>query len=81
MMTADQLDKCPVRDRSGESAPTKADQIPPLEIRAAASLVIAESGEMPREDLIVAIARILVFVKTGKDLKEKIDQSLPREFL
>ncbi|MBO6884207.1 MAG: DUF3320 domain-containing protein [Marivita sp.] len=81
IMTADQLDKCPVRDRSGESAPTKADQIPPLEIRAAASLVIAESGEMPREDLIVAIARILGFVKTGKDLKEKIDQSLPREFL
>jgi hypothetical protein len=39
--------------------------------------VIAESGEMPQEDLIVAIARLLGFAKTGKDLRDRIDAALP----
>ena len=76
-MTDAQRDDCPVRDRSGEDAPTKAGLLPPLEIRAAAARVIAESGEMPREELIVATARILGFAKTGKDFRDKIDRSLP----
>jgi hypothetical protein len=76
-MTGAQRDDCPVRDRLGEGAPTKADLLPPLEIRAAAVRVIAESGEMPRDDLIVATARILGFAKTGKDLRDRIDAALP----
>ena len=76
-MTEAQRSDCPVRDRSGENAPVKAVLLPPVEIRAAAARVIAESGEMPREDLIVATARILGFAKTGKDLRDQIDRSLP----
>ena len=78
-MTIAQRDSCPVRDRSGEGAPTKADLIPPLEIRAAAVQVIAESGEMPREDLVVSIARTLGFAKTGKELQAYIEKALPTE--
>jgi hypothetical protein len=75
-MTEAQRSDCPIRDRSRDDAPSKAELLPPVEIRAAAARVIAESGEMPREDLIVATARILGFAKTGKDLKDKIDRSL-----
>lgn len=78
-MTADQRDDCPVRDRSADNAPVKADVLPPLEIRAAAARVIAESGEMQRDDLIVATARLLGFAKTGKDLRDRIDSALPSE--
>jgi hypothetical protein len=78
-MTADQRDDCPVRDRSADNAPVKAGLFPPLEIRAAAARVIAESEEMQREDLIVATARLLGFAKTGKDLRDRIDGALPSE--
>ena len=77
-MTDAQRDDCPVRDRSGEGAPTKADLIPPLEIRAAAAQVIAESGEMSREDLVVSIARTLGFAKTGRELQSYIEKALPK---
>lgn len=77
-VTDAQRDECPVRDRSGEGAPTKAVLIPPLETRAAAARVIAESGEMPRDDLIVATARILGFAKTGRELHAQIDRALPK---
>ena len=75
-MTEAQRTDCPVRDRSGENAPVKAVLLPPVEIRAAAARVIAESGEMPREDLIVATARLLGFAKTGKDLRDRINGAL-----
>ncbi|MBC6405270.1 MAG: DUF3320 domain-containing protein [Rhodospirillales bacterium] len=79
VMTAEQRDNPPLRDRSGEDAPTKAALLPPIEIRAAAARVVTESGEMPREDLIVATARILGFAKTGRELREQIDRALPDE--
>ena len=75
-MTEAQRSDCPIRDCSRDDAPSKAELLPPVEIRAAAARVIAESGKMPREDLFVAAARILGFAKTGKDLKDKIDWSL-----
>ncbi|MBC6416406.1 MAG: DUF3320 domain-containing protein [Rhodospirillales bacterium] len=78
-MTAGQRDNPPLRNRSGEGAPAKAELLPPVEIRAAAARAVAESGEMPREELIVAIARILGFAKTGKDLRERIDRALADE--
>lgn len=77
-MTEAQSGDCPVRDRSGDNAPVKAELLPPVEIRAAAARVIAESGEMPREDLIVATARLLGFAKTGKELRDRIDRALPQ---
>ncbi|MBM3369000.1 MAG: hypothetical protein FJY43_12125 [Betaproteobacteria bacterium] len=58
---------------------TKAELLPPVEIRAAAARVIAESGEMPRVALIIATARLLGFAKTGKDLRDRIDGALPIE--
>jgi hypothetical protein len=79
-MTAGQRDDPPVRDRSGETAPvTLPEMIPPAEIWAAAARVVAESGEMPVEELIVATARILGFSKTGKDIRGAIGDALPRE--
>ena len=78
-MTEAQGSDWSIRDCSGEHAPAKAVLLPAVEIRAAAARVIAESGEMPREDLIVATARLLGFAKTGKELRDKIDWSLPEE--
>ena len=76
-MTPAQREKTPVRDRSRESAPIRqADALPPIEIRAAAARVVAESGEMPREELIVATARLLGFARVGQDLRGVIDVSI-----
>jgi hypothetical protein len=77
-MTEAQRCDCPVRDRSGDNAPAKAELLPPVEIQAAATRVILESGEMQREDLIVATARLLGFAKTGKELRDRIDRAIPR---
>jgi hypothetical protein len=78
-MTPVQKADPPVRDRSAEGAPTSATQLPPVEIRAAAARVVAESGEMERDELIVATARLLGFSKTGKDIRVAIDAALPQE--
>lgn len=72
-MTAEQRDAPPVRDRSGPDAPGAAGHLPPVEIRAAAARVVAESGEMPREELIVAVARLLGFSRVGPELRGVID--------
>jgi len=78
VMTPAQRDDPPIRDRSGKDAPTTAAQIPPLEIRAAAARVVAESGEMPREELIVATARLMGFARVGQELRASIDAALSR---
>ncbi|MCA9773491.1 MAG: hypothetical protein KC466_13840, partial [Myxococcales bacterium] len=75
-MTAEQRDSPPVRDRSGPEAPGAAGHLPPVEIRAAAALAVAESGEMAREELIVATARLLGFLRVGPDLRGVIDAAL-----
>jgi hypothetical protein len=78
-MTEAQRTKCPVRDRSGDNAPANAELLPPVEIRAAAARVIAESGVMPIEGLIVATARLLGFARTGNDLRDRIDGAIRSE--
>ena len=78
LVTEAQRSDCPVRDRSGDNAPDKAELLSLIEIRAAAARVIAESGEMPREDLIVATARLMGFAKTGRELRDRIDRAIPR---
>jgi hypothetical protein len=75
-MTAGQRDDPPVRDRSGAEAPGAAGHLPPVEIRAAAARVVAESGEMQIEELVVATARLLGFTRAGADLREVIDAAL-----
>jgi hypothetical protein len=67
-----------VRDRSGETAPTtRADYLPQIEIQAAARTILAESGRVPRDELITAVARRLGFSRTGQDLRARIAASLP----
>ena len=77
-MTKAQQDEPPVRDRSAPDAPGTAGHLPPIEIRAAAARVVAESGEMPREELIVATARLLGFARVGVELRGVIDGTLSR---
>ena len=77
VMTPTQKGDPPVRDRSAEGAPTSAAQLPPVEVRAAAARVVAESGETPRDELIVATARLLGFARVGADLRAVIDGALP----
>lgn len=77
VMTRDQMNTPPVRDRSGlKPALKRPELLPPLEVRAAAARVISESGEMPREELIVATARLLGFARVGADLRGAIDVAL-----
>lgn len=77
-MTKAQQDDPPVRDRSAPNAPGTAGHLPPVEIRAAAARVVAESGDMPHEELIVATARLLGFARVGAELREVIDGTLAR---
>ena len=77
-MTKAQQDDPPVRDRTAPDAPGTAGHLPPVEISAAASRVVAESGEMPREELIVATARLLGFARVGAELRGVIDGALSR---
>ncbi|NDK37078.1 hypothetical protein [Rhodovulum sulfidophilum] len=75
-MTKAQQDDPPVRDRAAPNAPGTAGHLPPVEIRTAAARVVAESGDMPREELIVATARLLGFARVGADLRGVIDGTL-----
>lgn len=77
-MSRAQQEDLPVRDRSVPDAPGTSGYLPPTEIRAAAALVVAESGEMPREELIVATARLLGFVRVGAELRGMIEGTLSR---
>ena len=65
-----------MRDRSAPNAPGTPRYLPPVEIGAAAAKVVAESGDMPREELIVATARLLGFARVGADLRGVIDNTL-----
>jgi hypothetical protein len=79
-MTAAQLSDPPLRDRSEAEAPAnQAGLLPPVEIRAAAARVLAESGETPREELIVATARLLGFARVGAELRGSLDAALGSE--
>jgi hypothetical protein len=78
LLTEAQRASPPVRDRSGETAPTtRADYLPQIEIQAAARTILAESGRVPRDELITAVARRLGFSRTGQDLRARIAASLP----
>ena len=77
-MTKAQQEDPPVRDRSAPDAPGTAGQLPPIEIRAAAARVVAESGDMPREELIVATARLLGFARVGAELRGVIEGTLSK---
>ena len=72
-LTGPQAENPPVRDRSAESGTLlKATTLPPMEIAAAARLIASESGEMPPEDMVRAIARLMGFLRVGTDLQAVI---------
>jgi hypothetical protein len=78
-MTADQKANPPVRDRLGETLPTtKAAYLSPLEIRAAAALIEADSGAVATEELTRAVCRLLGYLREGKDLHSHIRDALRR---
>jgi hypothetical protein len=74
-----QGERCPVRDRStAVGSLQKADMLPPLEIRAAALQAVKENGGIGRDDITVAITRILGFQRTGPELRARIDSVILR---
>lgn len=77
-MTSVQQDDPPIRDRSAPDAPGAAGHLPPVEISAAAARVVAESGDMPLEELIVATARLLGFSRVGSELRSVINEAFSR---
>lgn len=77
LLTDTQAGDPPVRDRSDETGSLlKAPYLPPMEIAAAANRIRSESGDMPTQDLIRAVARLLGFQRVGSDLAEVIDGAL-----
>jgi very-short-patch-repair endonuclease len=69
-MTPTQFDSPPVRDRS--AAPPslqRADMLSPLEICAAAKIAERENGHLSEDDMVIAVARLLGFKRTGPELR------------
>jgi hypothetical protein len=77
LLTEEQADNPPVRDRIAETGSLlKASYLPPMEIAAAAHRIRSESGDMSAEDLTRAVARLLGFQRVGSDLAEVINEAL-----
>ena len=77
--TSEQLENPPVRDRSAETGTSsKAEYLPPTEILAAAEQILNESGEMPVEDLVKAIARLLGYKRVAWEVSNTIQNVLNR---
>jgi hypothetical protein len=75
LVTTSQRADVPVRDRSAETGSIlKASYLPPMEIEAAARRLLAESGNMPPQDLTRAVARLLGFQRVGPDLADAIGE-------
>ena len=78
-LTNAQAENPPVRDRSRESGTLlKATALPPMEIAAAARLIVSESGEMAPEEMVRAIARLVGFLRVGPDLQAAILSAIER---
>lgn len=52
--------------------------LPPLEIGAAAIRALKENGSIPKEEITVAVARMLGFQRTGPELRAKIDSIIAK---
>ncbi|QDC03324.1 DUF3320 domain-containing protein [Mesorhizobium sp. 8] len=77
LLTETQAEDPPIRDRIAETGSLlKASYLPLMEIAAAAHRIRSESGDMPAEDLIRAVARLLGFQRVGSDLAEVINEAL-----
>jgi hypothetical protein len=47
--------------------------LPPLEIKAAALQAVRDNGGIARDEIAVAIARLLGFSRTGPELRGRVD--------
>ena len=75
--TDDQNRNPPVRDRSMENGSlTKAQFLPPMEVRAAAALIEEQSGTMETEEMVRGVARLFGFKRVGSDLQAAIRNAL-----
>lgn len=76
-LTAEQKMEPPVRDRTAETQPTtKAIYLCPLEIRAAAAMIENENGAVEPVEMIRAVARLLGYLRAGRDLQTQIAMAL-----
>ncbi|OSQ48268.1 hypothetical protein MCRY_22460, partial [Marivita cryptomonadis] len=77
VMTEEQHAQPPVRDRSSETGSLlKAEYLSQAEINAAVNLVVQESGQIPPEELIRAVARLLGYKRVGNDLSTRISETI-----
>ena len=77
VFTEAQAESPPVRDRSEESGGVvKADYLPPMEILEARRQILHQSGEMPLDEMVRAVARMLGFRRVGPDLSTVIENIL-----
>lgn len=77
LFTMLQQENPPVRDRSTVSGTLlKAELLPPMEVTAAAALILRESGGMEREELIRSVANLLGYQRVGPDLARSIGDVL-----
>ncbi len=73
LFTRKQQDDPPIRDRSEmDGTLLKAEFLPPMEITAAAELILRESGEMRQDEHIRSIANLLGYQRLGPDLARAI---------
>lgn len=75
--TVAQSKNVPVRDRSRESRPTlQVAVLPPMEVRAAATMLEKECGQMDRPEMVREIGRLLGFKRIGAALQRTINSAL-----
>jgi len=75
--TAEQAADPPVRDRSEQyGAPTKADALSLLEVRAALAIARQDNAGGSDEDLIRSAARLLGFRRVGSDLHARLAEGI-----
>ena len=66
-----------MRNRSNVSGGViKANYIPPAEIREAAKLIVEQSGQVEKEELVKAIGKLLGFKRVGPDLNNAFSDAL-----
>ena len=75
VFTLQQQQNPPIRDRSGmDGTQLKAEFLPPIEIAAAAKLILQESGEMRKDDHVRSVANLLGYQRLGPDLARVIGE-------
>lgn len=76
-MTELQQSETPVRDRSEEAGATlQPAMLPPIEIKAAAQMLVRECGHLEEEELVRSVARLFGFKRVGTELKAAIAAAL-----